>query len=249
MKIIAHRGFSGKYPENTLLAFEKAVEASCDAIELDVQLTRDGTLILFHDDNFRRLVRVKGYLTDHDWKDLEKYQIIKKIRGRTVSSPIVSLETYFIWVKDQPINTVIELKNKVRPHDGMEEKLVDLIRKYGLEKRVIFCSFQKHSLIKLKALAPQIPCGYLTKLNSNEDLKWIKEANLEFVHPKFTRLWPWNIKKLEKLGVRISPWTVNHPLVMRYLLRIKNLYGIITDRPDRLRRIVSKKKSDNHASS
>lgn len=242
MKIIAHRGFSGKYPENTLLSFEKAVEASCDAIELDVQLTKDGTLILFHDDSFDRLVRVKGYLKDHNWTDLEKYHIRKKVRGKTISAPIVSLETYLIWAKDQNIMTVIELKNNLHPYDGMEEKLIELIRKYKIEDRILFCSFQKQSLLKLKSLAPHIPCGYLTKLKKEEDLSWIKKEQIEFVHPKFTRLWPWNLHRLKKLEVRISPWTVNHSIFMRYLLGIGTLYGIITDRPDKLKKILDRQK-------
>lgn len=237
MKIIAHRGFSGKYPENTLLAFEKAVEASCDAIELDVQMTKDGTLVLFHDDSFERLVRKKGFLQDHNWTDLETYHIRKKRFRRTVSAPMVTLETYFIWVKDQDILTVIELKNNLRPYTGMEEKLMDLVKKYHLEEKIIFCSFQKHSLQKLKAICPDIPCGFLTKISRGEDFSWIQDHGIEFIHPKVTSLWPWNIHKLRKLGVKISPWTVNHPLFMWYLLKIPNLYGIITDRPDRLHRI------------
>jgi glycerophosphoryl diester phosphodiesterase len=242
MKIIAHRGFSGKYPENTLLAFEKAVEASSDAIELDVQLTKDGTLVLFHDDTFRRLIQTEGFLLDHTFPDLEQYQIRKRLFNRTVYAPILSLESYFNWAQDRDIMTVIELKNNLRPHEGMEEKLVSLTKKFKLEHRVIFSSFQKDSVLKLKALAPLIPCAYITKLRKEEDLSWIESAQIEFIHPKFTSLWPWNIAKLKKLGVRISPWTVNHPLFMWYLLHIPNLYGMITDRPDRLKKVLQRKR-------
>lgn len=240
MKIIAHRGFSGKYPENTLLAFEKAVEASSDAIELDVQLTKDGILVLFHDDTFTRLIQTEGFLLDHNWIDLEQYKVRKRRLNGNVYAPILSLEAYFNWVQDREIMTVIELKNNLRPHEGMEEKLVALLRKYKLEHRVIVSSFKKESLMKIKEIAPLIPCAYITKLKKEEDLSWMEQTQMEFVHPKFTSLWPWNVAKLMKLEVRISPWTVNYSIFMRYLLRMPNLYGIITDRPDRLKKVIEK---------
>lgn len=242
MKIIAHRGFSGKYPENTLLAFEKAVEASSDAIELDVQLTKDGILVLFHDDTFTRLIQTEGFLLDHNWIDLEQYKVRKRRLNRNVYAPILSLEAYFNWVQDREIMTVIELKNNLRPHEGMEEKLVALLRKFKLEHRVIVSSFKKESVLRIKKIAPPIPCAYITKLKKDEDLSWLEHSQIEYIHPKFTRLWPWNVAKLKNLGVRISPWTVNHPLFMWYLLHIPNLYGIITDRPDRLQKVIKRKK-------
>ncbi len=240
MKIIAHRGFSGKYPENTLLAFEKAVEASSDAIELDVQLTKDGILVLFHDDTFTRLIQTEGFLLDHNWIDLKQYKVRKRRLKRNVYAPILSLEAYFNWVQDREIMTVIELKNNLRPHEGMDEKLVALLRKYKLEHRVIVSSFKKESLMKIKEIAPLIPCAYITKLKKEEDLSWMEQTQMDFVHPKFTSLWPWNVAKLMKLEVRISPWTVNYSIFMRYLLRMPNLYGIITDRPDRLKKVIEK---------
>ncbi len=64
MKVIAHRGYSGRYPENTMLAYKKAVEAGCDEIELDVQMTKDGVLVMLHDENVEYITNGKGYIKD-----------------------------------------------------------------------------------------------------------------------------------------------------------------------------------------
>lgn len=167
VKIIAHRGFSGMYPENTRLAFDKALDQDCDAIEIDVQLSKDGVPLLYHDDDLQRLVKVSGYLADNTWQEIENYRVQKRVRRISYLEPILSLESYFIWFKDHEITTVIELKNNVRQYDGLEEILIALAQKYSLVEKIIFSSFNKGSLIKLKKLCPEARCGYITKLKRN----------------------------------------------------------------------------------
>lgn len=239
VKIIAHRGFSGMYPENTRLAFDKALDQDCDAIEIDVQLSKDGVPLLYHDDDLQRLVKVSGYLADNTWQEIENYRVQKRVRRISYLEPILSLESYFIWFKDHEITTVIELKNNVRQYDGLEEILIALAQKYSLVEKIIFSSFNKGSLIKLKKLCPEARCGYITKLKRNEDLDWITQYQVDYIHPKYTSLWPWNLYKIAKLGIPISPWTVNHYLPLFIIAHLRNVYGIITDRPDRLRRILN----------
>ena len=72
MKVIAHRGYSGKYPENTMLAFEKAVEAGCDEIELDVHITKDGQVVVCHDEILGRAVDGAGAVKDHTYDELRR---------------------------------------------------------------------------------------------------------------------------------------------------------------------------------
>ena len=73
MKVIAHRGYCGKYPENTMLAFKKAVEAGCDEIELDVQLTKDGKVVVIHDETIDRVTNGSGLVRDYTLEELQKF--------------------------------------------------------------------------------------------------------------------------------------------------------------------------------
>ena len=72
MKVMAHRGYSGKYPENTMLAFQKAVEVGCDGIELDVQLTRDGVLVIIHDERIDRTTDGTGSVKDYTYEECNR---------------------------------------------------------------------------------------------------------------------------------------------------------------------------------
>ena len=77
MKIYAHRGYSGKYPENTMLAFEKAAETGCDGIELDVQLTKDGKLVVIHDESVDRTTTGTGKVKDFTYDELARFNAAK----------------------------------------------------------------------------------------------------------------------------------------------------------------------------
>ena len=112
MKIVAHRGYSGLYPENTMLAFQKAVEAGADEIELDIQMSRDGQVVVFHDESMERLSGHKAFLRDMDYEELRKLNVAKIVHGDKFGfNPIPSLEEYLNWVKNSGIITNIELKN------------------------------------------------------------------------------------------------------------------------------------------
>ena len=126
----AHRGFSEKYPENTLLAFQKSVEAGCDGIELDVQLSRDGEIVIFHDEEVERVTGQKGFVWDYTvkelkqmdasffWKKTEEEKMNKgpdkaREQNRGISGErleIPTLREYFETIYPSGIITNIELK-------------------------------------------------------------------------------------------------------------------------------------------
>ena len=113
MKIFAHRGFSGEYPENTMLAFRKAYETGCDGIELDVQLTKDGVPVIMHDETIDRTTDGKGNLRDYTYEQLCRFDCSGKFAGKYGFQQIPTLREYLEWVKDTGLITNIELKNSV----------------------------------------------------------------------------------------------------------------------------------------
>ena len=100
IKNFGHRGFSGKYPENTMLAFEKAIEVGADGIELDVQLTKDGEIVVIHDETIDRTTDGKGYVVDYTYEELSKFDASYIYRGKMGFNKIPTLKEYFELIKD-----------------------------------------------------------------------------------------------------------------------------------------------------
>lgn len=158
---MAHRGYSGKYPENTMLAFEEAAKTGADGIELDVQLTKDGQVVVIHDERIDRTTDGTGFVKDYTYEELKKFNASKVTGDRYEFQHIPTFEEYCAWVKDKNLVTNVELKTSIIYYPEIEEKTLEIIRRYGLEDRIIFSSFNHLSILKMKELAPEIPCGAL----------------------------------------------------------------------------------------
>ena len=110
MKVYAHRGYSGKYPENTMLAFKEAEKTGCYGIELDVQLTKDGEVVIIHDERVDRTTDGTGWVRDFTLKELKKLNAAAAWNGKYGFEPIPTMEEYCQWVKDTNLVTNIEIK-------------------------------------------------------------------------------------------------------------------------------------------
>ena len=232
MKVTAHRGYSGCYPENTMLAFQKAAEAGADEIELDVQLSRDGRVMVFHDEALERLTGHKEFLRDLDYKELKELNAAKMVYGTQFGfNPIPTLDEYLAWVKNTGLVTNIELKNSRFYYEGLEEKTIALIEEYALEERVYFSSFLHVSLVKCKKLKPKIPCGALLHIPFGNAGHYVRSSGLDYYHPKIDTLDDETAASCGDNGVEINVWTVDD---MAGLHKAKNLNcrGVITDFPD-----------------
>ncbi len=210
MKVIAHRGYSGKYPENTMLAFKKAEKAGCDEIELDVQLSKDDVLVIIHDETIDRVSDGSGFVRDYTFKELQKYNINKKFGDQYGFNTIPSLEEYLDWVKNKQITTNIELKSGNYYYEDLEEKVVKMVREYGLESRVMFSSFNHVSLIRCKQLIPEISCGILTLKNGLGNVGYFaSKYHLECYHPDIRGVTDEIVQNCKDYGIKMNVWTVN----------------------------------------
>lgn len=100
-KNFAHRGFSGKYPENTMLAFKKAIESGVDGIELDVQLTKDGEVVIIHDETIDRTTDGKGLVSSYTYEELSKFDASFIYRNQIEFNKIPTLREYFELIKNK----------------------------------------------------------------------------------------------------------------------------------------------------
>lgn len=162
MRIWAHRGCSQMYPENTLLAFSKACEINGLAgIELDIQLTKDDQLVVIHDEKVDRTTNGTGFVKDLTLEELKKLEI-SYADGSIEHIPTIEevLDLIGPRLKDG-MKLNIELKNSSIRYNGMEEKIVKLIRGKGLQKSVIYSTFYARSLELLHTLDPDAELGIL----------------------------------------------------------------------------------------
>ena len=210
MKVYAHRGYSGKYPENTMLAFRKAAETGCDGIEMDVQLTKDGEVVIIHDERIDRTTDGTGFVRDYTLEELRKFNA-GAIKGDACGfEPIPTLEEYCRWAKDQNLVTNIEIKSGVYYYAELEEKTLALVRKYGLEKKIIFSSFNHTSIALLRRLAPEIPCGALVEHEGLGNAGYYCEKyDFQYYHPGFKGLDAGTVKNCKEHNIPINVWTVN----------------------------------------
>ena len=113
VKIYAHRGYSGFYPENTMLAFQKAWEAGSDGIELDVQLTKDGELVVIHDETLDRTTDHTGRVCDYTLEELKTCNAAAKSSYANTFMTIPTFEEYCAWAATTNLVTNIEIKSSV----------------------------------------------------------------------------------------------------------------------------------------
>lgn len=164
MKIWAHRGCSQRYPENTLLAFEKAAGIKeLTGIELDIQFTRDGEMVVIHDERVDRTTEGIGFVKDYTLAEIKKLHIYADINPSQQIPTIEEVLDLLEAAMKSGLMLNIELKNSNYPYEGMEEKIVDLVHARGLQKNVVYSTFSALSLEKLHKIDEQAGLGVLDR--------------------------------------------------------------------------------------
>jgi len=232
VKILAHRGFSSRYPENSMLAFERALALGADGAEFDVQLSKDGVPIVFHDESLLRITGTDALVKDLSCEELKRFDISYRFKGECPPQRIPTLEEYFSLVRDRRFLNNIELKTAIFEYDGIEQIVIDLARKFGLSDRVILSSFNHYSLLRCKALAPELPCGLLYECRIAEPQDYARKLGMEYLHPDYRFLSDLELEKYELAGIKTSPWTVDREADIQYLLKQANIFALITNKPD-----------------
>lgn len=162
MKIWAHRGCSQRYPENTLLAFEKAAELDgLTGIELDIQLTRDGEMVVIHDERVDRTTEGIGYVREYSLSEIRRLHIYADENPSQQIPTVEEVLDLLVGRMKEGLKINVELKNSICPYEGMEEKIVELVRRRDLQDRIVYSSFSAKSLEKLREIDKEAETGIL----------------------------------------------------------------------------------------
>ena len=234
VKNFAHRGFSGNYPENTMLAFRKAVETEgCDGIELDVHFTKDEEIVIIHDERIdRTCVNGTGLVKDYTLEELQKFDVSFKFAGQCEPQHIPTLREYFELVKDTHIVTNIEIKTSNYEYPGIEQKVYDLIMEYGLKDKIIISSFNHYTIQRMKEVCPDMKCGLLTETWMINAGAYTKNCGVECLHPIFFNMTEEHFAEVKSHGLEVNVWTVNEESDIRAMIE-RGVDSIIGNFPDR----------------
>ncbi|XJZ26165.1 glycerophosphodiester phosphodiesterase [Bacillota bacterium Lsc_1132] len=232
-KIFAHRGYSAAFSENTMTAFLEAEKTGADGIELDVQLTKDGEVVVIHDEKVDRTTSGNGFVKDFTFKELRKLNANKKGLKK---EPIPALAEVLEWLQSNKLICNIELKNGKFRYEGMEEKVIGLIQSYGLLNRIIFSSFNHYSIVYCYRLAPEIETAPLYAEGLYMAWVYAQSIRAKGIHPKLAAAPNEVIQNALNNNIAVRPYTVNQEEDMRRLFQI-NCTALITDDPVKALRI------------
>ncbi|MBS8264831.1 glycerophosphodiester phosphodiesterase [Mesobacillus boroniphilus] len=237
--ILAHRGYAAEYPENTMLAFKEAEKAGADGLELDVQMTRDGELVVIHDEKVDRTTDGTGLVKDYKLEDLRKLDARFKFQSLPKKEQIPTLAEVLEWLSGTGMVCNIELKNSIIPYEGMEEKVIKMVRDYDLSDRIIISSFNHYSIVQSYLLAPEIEIAPL--LSEGLYMPWIYAQSIKAkgFHPHWRAAPDQIITASLESGIDVRPYTVNKEAELERLFKV-NCTAVITDEPAKARRIRDK---------
>jgi glycerophosphoryl diester phosphodiesterase len=246
--IIAHQGGDGLWPGNTMYAFEKAVETGADVLEVDAHITKDGHIVLMHDETVDDTTDGTGLIEDLTLEELKKLDaaydwspdggVTFPYRGQGIQMPTLD-EVFQAFPQ---MRYVIEIKLTKNPID---KPLCDLIRRYNMQDKTMIGSFHDEAMKNFRETYPEVT----TSASRTEVRNYVllgKAFLWGFYAPKFQTIQPpWNpedslgiqimtkrfIRESHAKNIRVEPWTVNDPELMRQYIEW-GVDGIITDRPD-----------------
>ncbi|MHA1791478.1 MAG: glycerophosphodiester phosphodiesterase [Promethearchaeota archaeon] len=232
MLVIAHRGLSLDYPENTMLAFEKAVELGVDMMELDVRKTKDNKLVISHDADLFRASRKKGIIS------VLTYDQILKEHDLGMGQKVPLLEDVLKLIKRSGVSLNIEIKEY-----ETEEDIVNLVDKYEVNEQVLYSSFMYATLLEVRDLSPSARIAlvfgdiktdekYLESVANQAEMVGAECINLHYNH--VTRE---IVDYFHGKNLKLMAWTPNATVDMLRLLEA-GVDGIFTDDAVRLKRVL-----------
>lgn len=229
--IQAHRGASADAPENTMEAFRLAVDIAADGIELDVHLTKDGEVVVIHDDTIDRTSNGSGRVSDMTLEELRRFDYSNGMKGfKNIRIP--TLREVYELVAPTKMFINVELKAGGLPEPELIAKLAALEDEFHMKDRLIYSSFNHYSLIMLKERLPHAKTALLYTAGLAYPWRYAKEiADAAALHPyKANLMIPDYVESSHDLGLIVNVWTVDDPADMRWLLGL-GVDGIITNKP------------------
>jgi glycerophosphoryl diester phosphodiesterase len=220
--VIGHRGAMGHCPENTLLSFERAADLGAEWVELDVHQTRDGALVVIHDQLLERTTNGSGRVADHT---LEELKSLDAGQGQ----PIPTLDEVLIWARQRAIGVDIEVKQ------APAQAVVQAARGY---QPVLITSFDHPLVGEIKRLAPHLRTGLLYAHRPIDPVSMARGADAAVLLPQWPYVHPQDVQTIHAAGLELWTWATSDRDVLSALIAM-GVDAIATNDPDVLRELLS----------
>jgi len=230
-QVWGHRGASAYAPENTLPAFQLAVEQGADGVEFDVQLSADGRIVVIHDETVDRTTNGHGAVAD---LTLAELQSLDASAGKADYSGarIPTLAEVLDLLTPTRLRINIELKNSIVRYPGMEHKVLDHLRAFDLKKRVVISSFNHYSLQVVRSMKPGCTVGALYSDPLVRPWRYAKDLGVDAIHPPFPAIVDRRfVRDSHKAGLKVRAWMVEGEDAFRRAFHWE-LDAIMTNTPD-----------------
>ncbi len=239
--VIAHRGASACCPENTLSAFRTAIEMNADMVELDVQFTADGEVVVFHDEKISRCTNGRGRVSDYPFARLRQLDAGAWFHKKFAGERIPSLAEVLALCKDR-IAVNIEVKTEAvtdAVSGGIEERCLKMVDEIGMREHVVYSSFDPRAILHFKQIDTEAPVAVLYEKKQHgsrlpsEIVQWLGADAFNCSRRELSGTW---LADLKRHVIPVHIYTVNDEKNMRRLLDL-GVDGIFTNRPDLLRKV------------
>ncbi len=214
---IGHRGARAYEPENTLRSFNRAIELGVDAVELDVRKTKDNEIVVIHNADVNKTTDGSGSVNELTLEEIKRFVTEKGEKIPTLEEVLDSV--------GKRVKALVELKET-----GIEEKVLDLIRRKGLIEKVIIVSFHEEALRKVRELNDKVATGLIYVRHKNP-IQAALELKAEYLVSLYRFTHSANIKKAHEKGLKVIVWTINKEEEVEEYKK-KGVDGITSDRPD-----------------
>lgn len=229
-KIFAHRGASAYAPENTLEAFALAMEQGAEGIELDVQLTKDGEVVVIHDETIDRVSDHTGLVKDYTLAELKTFDFSNHMEVYK-GAEIPTLKEVLHLVKPGTMEVNIELKTGICWYPEIEEKVLEIVKEMDMQERVIYSSFNHYTVQKIRALDKNAQTAYLFSDVILDVEQYAKSTGVDGLHPAIYHLHMADFwEKYKESGLKVRVWTVNSYELLKEFIE-KDIDAVITNVP------------------
>ena len=233
----AHRGASGYAPENTLAAFQKAVDLGADGVELDIQLTKDDQIVVIHDETIDRTSDGKGWVKDYTLEELRAFNY-NRTKPEYKHADIPTMREVFELLKPTGLFINIEIKSGVVFYEKIEEKILALTKEMGMEDRVCYSSFNHYTVTRIHELKPDAEVGFLYADGPIDMPSYGVKHGVNALHPALYNLqYDGFVKECKEKGLKLNVWTVNERPYMEMCCQY-GVDAIITNYPDIAKEVV-----------
>ncbi len=237
--LLGHRGARVEAPENTVAAFQRAMEVGADGVELDVHLTRDRHVVVIHDEDVAGVAGVPGRIREMSLAEVQRLDVGGRFGAEFAGARIPTLDEALDAIGERGIVN-IEIKGTSVASEGLEREVVRIVHAHGMSERVIVSSYNPARLWRLRRIDPHLPRGIIHELGIPaflRDLWLLPLVQPDALHPDHAMVNAAYMKRAHEWGVRVNVWGVADEAEARRLVEL-GVDGIICDDPARLRDIV-----------